>query len=114
LQEGTFGYGDAFEHFIINEILHHTAYYFPDWQCSYLTTKEGAEIDLVIDRPGLPVALIEIKSTTRVTERDVAVLHRFYKDFPNAEAFCISRDPHEKRIGDVVCMPFEKMFDRLG
>lgn len=114
LQEGTYGFGEAFEHFVIAEIMRLCSYTRPDWRCSYLTTKEGAEIDLIIDRPGMPDAIIEIKSTATVTERDVATVNRFFNDFPSAEAYCISRDPHEKKIGDTTCLSYEVAFDRLG
>jgi hypothetical protein len=62
----------------------------------------------------MPDAIIEIKSTQTVTERDVATVNRFFSDFSSAEAFCISRDPHEKKIGNTLCLSFEAAFDRLG
>jgi hypothetical protein len=85
-----------------------------DWQCLYLLTKDNAEIDLIIDRPGMPDALIEIKSTDSVKERDVMVLSRFLKDMPGCEGFCISRDIHEKKIHGVWCVYWERMYEVLG
>ena len=114
LAESTYGYGEAFEHFVIAEITRLATYLFPDWRCSYLTTRDGAEIDLIIDRPGLPDALVEIKSTTHVGERDVAALNRFSADFSAAEIYCVSRDHHEKQIGNVLCLPYTTAFARLG
>ena len=114
LKESTFSYGEAFEHFVIAEVMRLGAYLFPDWRYAYLTTKDGAEIDLIIDRPGQTEALIEIKSTTHVSERDVTVLNRFTRDLPAADAYCISRDPHEKKIGNVLCLPFTVALTRLG
>lgn len=37
-----------------------------DWTLSYLRTKDDMEVDLIIDRPGLPRAFIEFKSTTHI------------------------------------------------
>jgi predicted AAA+ superfamily ATPase len=114
LQEGTYAYGEAFEHFVVIEIVRLCSYLKPDWRCSYLRTKDGAEIDLIIDRPGLPHALIEIKSTINAGERDVATLNRFSNAFSSAELFCISRDPHEKKIGYVWCFPFKIALQKIG
>ena len=96
------------------EIVRLCSYLKPDWRCSYLRTKDGAEIDLIIDRPGLPHALIEIKSTINAGERDVATLNRFSNAFSSAELFCISRDPHEKKIGYVWCFPFKIALQKIG
>ena len=73
----TTAFGNAFEHFLILEIARLNDYYQNDYSLSYLRTKDDAEVDLILERPGAPLLLIEIKSTARVTERDVAALARF-------------------------------------
>jgi hypothetical protein len=114
MQEGTYDFGRAFEHFVILEAMRLASYARADWTFSYLRTKDDAEIDLVIDRPGQPVALLEIKSTPHVSDRDVASLARFASDLEPCEALCLSRDPHEKRIGPVACLPWMEGLRRLG
>ena len=114
LRPGTYDYGKAFEHFLITQIRHLARYRFPDWRLSYLRTGAGAEVDLVIDRPGLPVVLVEIKSTGGVSERDVRVLARFADDFADPLALCISRDPTRMRIGDVLCVHWRDALEELG
>ncbi len=108
MKEGTYEYGNAFEHFIIAEIIRTASYLFPDWRFSYIQTGAGAEIDLIIDRPGLPYAIIEIKSSTNVDERDIRVLDSFTSDFNSPLSLCISRDPIEKQIRNVTCIHWEK------
>lgn len=110
----TFGYGKTFEHFIILEILRLASYHKPDWRFSYLRTKEGKEIDLIIDRPGQSTALIEIKSTEQVSEEDTALVERFLSDIPKSEAFCLSQDPWPKKLGSVHCLPWQKGLIELG
>jgi predicted AAA+ superfamily ATPase len=114
IAEGTYAYGRAFEHFIILEITRMSSYKNNDWQFSYLATKDNAEIDLIIERPGMPVVLIEIKSSDNIKERDIIGTSRFIKDFPGCEAYYISRDVHEKKIGSVFCFHWEKTFKVLG
>lgn len=79
-----------------------------DWSFSYFQTTDGGEIDLIIDRPGKTRLLIEIKSTDRVTERDVTALNRFHKEIPHSEAFCLSLDPTPKKIGATLCLPWQE------
>jgi len=104
LKPQTYAFGRAFEHMIICEFFRLSAYQRNDFQFSYLRTKDDAEIDLIVERPGMPVALVEIKSTPRVTADDVASLKRFLSSFPNAEAFCLSLDQHAKNINGVECL----------
>jgi predicted AAA+ superfamily ATPase len=114
MQEGTYDFGKAFEHLVILEAMRLSSYARLDWTFSYLRTKDDAEIDLVIDRPGQPAALLEIKSAEHVNERDVASLGRFAADLQPCEAYCLSRDPHEKRLGLVSCLPWIEGLRRLG
>ena len=114
LHPGTYEYGRAFEHFVVTQILHLCRYRHPDWRLSYLQTRSGVEIDLVIERPGLPVALIEIKSTEHVDERDVRNLTRLTGDFADPLALCISRDPARMCIGDVLCVHWRDALGELG
>lgn len=111
---GTYEYGRAFEHFVITQIAYLSRYRNCDWRLSYLRTGADVEIDLVIERPGLPVALIEIKSSTRIDERDIRHLARFTGDFDTPLALCISRDPTRMQIGDVLCVHWREAFEVLG
>jgi uncharacterized protein len=114
LAPSTYAFGRAFEHFVLLEIVRLSDYRCNDYRFYYLRTKDGAEIDLIIERPGGKLALVEIKSTDRVDERDVRELSRFLPDFPDAEAFCLSRDKVRKRIGDVHAIPWQEGLTELG
>ena len=114
LNAGTYEYGKAFEHFMITQIVHLSQYRYPDWRFSYLQTGAGVEIDLVIERPGLPTVLIEIKSSERVDERDIRHLTRFTGDFPAPLALCISRDPTRMQIDGVLCVHWREALGELG
>lgn len=104
LIEGTYAFGNAFEHFIILEIMRMASYFYPEWRCYYLKTAAGAEIDLIIDRPGMSYLFLEIKSSQSIGKRDVLVISKFAQDFPNAKALCISRDRIKKVIKNVECL----------
>ena len=114
LVSSTYGFGRTFEHFVLSEIVRLSDYRQKDYRFSYLRTKDGAEVDLIVERPGSRTALVEIKSTDRVDERDIRDLCRFLPDFPGAEAFCLSRDKVRKRIGDVLAVPWQEGLEELG
>lgn len=114
LKPRTYEYGRAFEHFVIAEIIRLSAYRQNDFRFSYLNTKDGVEIDLIVERPGQATALIEIKSSTQVSERDVRQLAVFKKDLANTEAFCLSQDPVRKEINGILSLPWSDGIEALG
>lgn len=108
LQASTSAYGEAFEHFIILECLKLAAYHQLDYRFSYVMTKDGAEIDLVVDRPGLPYLFIEIKSSQQVQPEQLRTLASLAHDMDNVEAVCFSRDPYKKQYGDISVYPWQE------
>ena len=105
---GTNYFGDLFEQFVINEFLRCNNYGKRDYRFSYLQSASGVEIDLVIERPGRPLALVEIKSTENVREDHLTGLENFQKDFPDAELFLLSRDHNAKKFGRIWVWPWQR------
>jgi len=104
----TSAYGFYFEHFIFHELIAKSEYEKNYYKFFYLTTKDGAEIDFVIERPGKPYALVEVKSKDRITEEDTKALSKIAKDFPfDCESYVISKDETEQKIGDVTCLNYK-------
>ena len=114
LLPNTYAFGKAFEHFIILEAHRLNIYRGRDFGFSYLRTKDDVEIDLIVERPGAKMALVEIKSASLVDERDTKSLEHFLKDFPKGEAFLLSRDPNPKKIGNVQALPWQMGFKEIG
>ena len=104
LAPSTYAFGKAFEHLVICEFFRLSSYLRNDYSFSYLRTKDDAEIDLIVERPGYPTALLEIKSANIIREDDLVGLRRFLPDFPNAKAYCLSLDPHSKVIHGIECL----------
>ena len=107
LAEQTHGYGDAFEHFIINQCVQLSSYRHRNYRFSYLSTKDDAEIDLVVERPGEKILFIEIKSADNVEERHLSALKSLSKDFGDCESVCFSRDPYAKQFDHITVYPWE-------
>lgn len=110
----TSSYGEDFEHFIINEIHRLQTYNRLDWDLSYLRTKDDVEVDLIIERPGQPLALVEIKSKKKVDENDIVPLQRIQKDIGPSESFLLSQDPIPRKVGAVNILPWKQGLERLG
>jgi uncharacterized protein len=117
LTPSTYEYGAAFEQFLILEIKRLIDYTKPDWRLSYLRTKDGAEIDLIIERPGLSKVLIEIKSTNRVDDLKDSKTRAFFglaHDIKKSQAFVLSQDPVEKKVNGVWYLPWQRGLAEIG
>lgn len=107
----TSAYGDAFEHFIILECIRLASYHNKEFRFSYLHTKDDVEVDLVVERPGLPHLFIEIKSSSNVVSENLHQFMKITKDFSQhtpCEAVCFSNDTISKRYENVLVMPWKE------
>ena len=110
LVEQTSSFGDAFEHFLILELIKIADYKRLDWKFSFLQTKNNLEIDLVIERPGRPLCLVEIKSKKKISVSDAKTLISLGNDLDtNAKKYILSQDPLTQDLGDsIVAMHWQK------
>ena len=84
---------------------------------SYLATKDDAEIDLIIERPGLKSLAIEVKSTHNVLKLDAKKLNgtlNLFKDLKNFDCFIFSNDPIEKKVNDVLFLNWKTGLLKIG
>ncbi len=101
-------YGELFERLVILELYRQETYLNREYRLTFLQTEDGAEIDIVIERPGKSLALVEVKSTDQVREGMFKTLRIFGEDLKNAELFCFSRDPIAKQLGNVRAVHWQK------
>jgi uncharacterized protein len=105
--EGTSSFGDLFEHFLINEVYRLNEYFSKDFRLSYLATKNGAEIDLILSR-GREHFAIEIKASSQVDEVTANKLSRLAPEIKNIKGmFLLSNDPVRREIASVNCLPWQ-------
>ena len=103
---GTSYYGELFESFIIIECIKLASYFQPEFRFSYLMTADHVEIDLVVERPGKPLLLIEIKSSQQVKIDDLRSLQTLANELGNCEAVSFSNDPTPRKVGNVMIHPW--------
>ena len=106
LAESTSAFGDVFEHFIINQCMQLASYRHRNYRFSYLATKDDAEIDLVVERPGQKMLFVEIKSATFVEGRHLTTLKTLAHDFGDCEAVCFSRDHYVRQSDNIMVYPW--------
>lgn len=113
LLPSTYGFGRAFEHWVILEVFRLNEYLKKDFRLSYARTLQGIEVDLVIERPGKPLVLVEIKSSEQVDERNTKALISLQKEFPNSELRLWSRSSLSRKIGEVLALPWQEGLKEL-
>ena len=114
LKPNTYAFGQAFEHFIIMECHKLNHYFGKRYRFSYLKTKEGQEVDLIIQRPGQKDLLVEIKSSKEVREEHIKTLNRLSLDWPSpAQAQLWSLDSEEQKIQNIHCLYWKKALKKL-
>lgn len=106
-------YGQLFEHFVILEMLRLNAYYRTGHKFSYLITKDGAEIDLIIERRQQPTILLEIKSGDTPAAVDARHVARFKEDFRDAEAWLVSQQARARTEGGVQFLSWQEALKLL-
>lgn len=107
-KESTSYYGELFESFVITECWKLASYFYSEYKFSYLMTGAGLEIDLVVERPGMPKLLIEIKSGKEIREKDLHGLKNIAEDLGNCEAVCFSNEPRQRKVNGITIYPWEE------
>lgn len=114
LVKGTYEYGALFEQFIILEMHRLNSYFSLDYRFSYLQTHNELEVDIVIERPAMPMAFVEIKSSESVTLEDVRGLISLKKDNPQHHYFCLSNDPYERIENGIQFLTWSTGLQEIG
>ena len=109
----TFAFGDAFEHWVVLEVQRMNDYFQRDFRFSFFRT-DHVEVDLVIERPGQPELLVEIKSTSRVMSDDVGAVAKVRSAWDRpVEAQVWSLDPRSKIESGVTCLHWQQGLTQL-
>ena len=104
----TAAFGSAFEHFVFLELMRRSEYLNKNFRFFYLKTHDGAAIDFVIERPGQPLALVEIKSARRVDSTDIKHLETFSRELGHAQAYLLSLASTPEKIRHVRALPWQE------
>jgi len=105
-------YGKAFEQFVITEFRRLMLALEKDWRMAYLTTRDGAEVDLVVDA-GPRRWAVEIKSSDEIDPIEVRKFEALAGDLPKARLIFASRCPRAQKHGRVECLPWQTALQEI-
>jgi len=108
VKRSSYGYGRLFEHFIIWEVIKWNEYSRARHKLSYVATKDGAEIDLIVERGEETTLLIEIKSGTNPLIEDAQHLLKLRDAFPGAQCWVVSQSKRAREEQGVRFVPWER------
>ncbi|MEN9722770.1 MAG: hypothetical protein RJB38_756 [Pseudomonadota bacterium] len=107
-------FGELFEQWFIMECHRLRDYCETRDHFSYLRTKDDAEIDLIIERPGQSPILIEIKSSTSVGDHDLRHIRALSRSLKHSRAIVVSRESRaRKAAGGIEILPFSQALREL-
>ncbi len=105
LNSSSYAFGEAFETWVVQECFRLNEYFKRDFRLSYLRTQSDVEIDLILERPGQPDLLVEIKSTGFLREEDVKSISKIANAWDRpCQSQVWSQDPSSKTILGVECL----------
>ena len=107
-------YGDLFEAFIITQIKAGLEYQVGQFTLSYLHTKDGAEIDLIVERAGQETLCIEIKSASSIRKEQLTNLAKLSADIENSKAICLYDGNEHLKYDQVEVVPWREGISEFG
>lgn len=103
-------FGQAFEHFILMEILAHRSYTEQDYPVGFWRTKSGLEVDFVL---GDGEIAIEVKGSGSLQSRDLRPLRAFVDEYGPRQALVVCNESRPRVVGDVHVLPWREFLSRL-
>jgi predicted AAA+ superfamily ATPase len=111
----TYEYGKLFESFVICEIFKLNKYFEKDYKLSFIKTKDGVEIDLIIEISSHKKYCIEIKSGKVKNLGDFNSQYNLSKDIPHSEFIVLAQNEKPLSDGKIHVLPWrqgiQKIFD---
>jgi predicted AAA+ superfamily ATPase len=87
--------GDAFEHYILMELIAHRGINDLDHDITYWRTKSGSEVDFIL---GNAEVAIEVKVADRIRKSDIHGLILFQKEYKPKKTFVVNNSPRMRKM----------------
>jgi predicted AAA+ superfamily ATPase len=109
----TYAYGKAFEHLVLLECIRLNDALERGFSFSYLRTKDGAEVDLIVERPGKSALLVEIKSSQNVDPTELRHLRELGKTIGDSERLVLSQERLPREVEGTTILPWQDGLRRI-
>jgi uncharacterized protein len=110
IQFGSEVFGNAFEHFIYNEIYAHSRYSGLEYPIHYWRTASQIEVDFIL---GNNEVAVEVKSTTNVSARHLKGLKSFAEEYKTKQLILVCNEPLPRLVEGVLILPWKVFLERL-
>ena len=110
IELGSEAMGNAFEHFIYQEIYAHCNYSGFDYPLHYWRTASQIEVDFIL---GDHEVAVEAKSTTNANPRHTRGLISFAEEYTVKRLILVTNDPFPRQMGDVTVLPWQTFLQKL-
>lgn len=101
----TYSFGRSFEHFIILEFIRLNDYFELGFRFSYLKTKDGQEIDLVLEKNKRTI-LVEIKSSNHISSEHLSALKNLGSDIDKSEKYILCQEKIARKVDEINIVPW--------
>ena len=109
LAPDTKAYGDAFEHFIFQELYAYLSYRKAHEELHFWRSTTHQEVDFVIQGE----IAVEVKSSKNVSPSDFKGLRALTEDTKMRRQIIVCREPEKRKIGDVEIYPYRQFLNEV-
>jgi predicted AAA+ superfamily ATPase len=103
-------FGQAFEHFILMQLLAHSSYAGLDYEINFWRTKTGLEVDFIL---GNGEVAIEVKGSSRVDSKEIKPLQVFCEEYSPRRAILICNEKRGRLHRKILVLPWREFLDEL-
>jgi predicted AAA+ superfamily ATPase len=114
LNEMSYEFGKAFEHFFLLEIIKLNHYFRLDLDLSFYRTERGAEVDCIIETPAGKTIAVEIKAATNPSSSMLTGLISFKEKVAGAQLILACRVQRPQVIRDVTVLPWQDVLEHIN
>jgi predicted AAA+ superfamily ATPase len=93
MEPSTPEFGDAFEHYLITEMVRLNEYFRLDLRLSFYRSERGVEVDCIIETPRNQIIAVEVKATDTPASFHAKGLRSFKAVVPEARSILVCRTP---------------------
>ncbi len=109
-EEKGYLFGQAFEHFILMELLAHRSYKEVDYEVQFWRTKTGNEVDFILGNGEIAV---EIKGTNRVDKADLRSITIFQAEYKPEKSIVVCNEKHPRKHVKIEILPWRDFLSML-
>lgn len=110
IESGSETFGNAFEHFIYQELIAHSHYSGVQYPLYYWRTASQIEVDFVL---GDHEAAVEVKSTSNATPRHAKGLKSFAEEYTVKKQILVTNDSFPRQMGNILVLPWNVFLQQL-